>query len=97
MDASDAIELADLRALADGVSTDDPHVQRFAASTLGYIEALRALVIDQAESISRLEATLERIHALRDLAHWSAESTGADPADSVVKVSDLTRALHPAD
>jgi hypothetical protein len=58
---------------------------------------LEILVIEQAESIRQLQATIDRVRALRDLAHWSGQATGTQGEDAVLKVSDLNRALSPFD
>jgi ABC-type transporter Mla subunit MlaD len=123
VDASDAVQLADLQALADGLRSDDPQIQAFVAAALECVETLHqraaalerssespgsfhdvnhrqrldALIVEQAESIERLQACLERVRALRDLASWSAQRNGGQADDAVIRVGDLTRALRPAD
>ena len=69
-----------------------------AASAGGFLDSehrhrLDELVLRQDEEISELNAALDRVRALRDLAVWAARTVGGAQTDPTIRLSDLIRAL----
>ena len=54
---------------------------------------LESLILQQEYEISQMNAALDRVRALRDLAQWAARADGDTDAEGNIRSADLNRAL----
>jgi hypothetical protein len=59
----------------------------------GHRRRLEDLILQQESEMARMNATLDRVRALRDLGEWAGRSESGDSADGAIRLSDLKRAL----
>ena len=64
----------------------------------GFLDAdhrgrLESLILQQEYEISQMNAALDRVRALRDLAQWAARADGDTDAEGNIRSADLNRAL----
>ena len=87
-----AVEIDRLAMLLSQAEAALAAVQSAGFLDVDHRQRLESLILQQQAEISRLNATLDRVRALVDLAQWAGRAVGPD-AGSTVRIDDLSRAL----